>query len=538
LTEYTTFGIDLGTTHSCIAYVDRSGRPVVVKNEIGADTTPSVVYFERPGQVLVGSAAKNSALLAPHLVASLVKRDMGSRAPSDRVYHRTKYTPEEISALILRELVRSAEKNDQLRVQDVVITVPAHFGIAERDATRRAGEIAGLTVLDVLDEPTAAALHYETTESGTGTRHVLVCDLGGGTYDTTVIRLQDNDIQVVCVAGDVHLGGADWDLRVRDRLLREFTAQHPRLDPTGDEIFMQDLLTIAENLKKTLSSTQSHRVELRFGGAVARVELTRDTLAELTVDLLDRVVDVTKRTIGTARAKGVLEFDEVLLVGGMTKVPSVAAALKERLNLDARLHEPDLAVAKGAALFAVIRKAQGGSVTTRQTAADTGIPLDQVENLMSKKVTCVVPRGFGVKGIDPSDPLARVRPLDAKQIVVHLLQPNTPLPADTGPYPFATVVNNQRMVEIEVWEQSGPVASEEVEHNTRIGRGRLTGLPAGPAGTQVDVSFVMSETGRLSVHATEPSSGAELRFDLQIGDMDQAAVASARAGIAKHDVSG
>nr|AGS49287.1 chaperone protein DnaK [uncultured bacterium esnapd2] len=538
MTEYTTFGIDLGTTHSCIAYVDRSGRPVVVKNEIGADTTPSVVYFEGPGKVLVGGAAKNSALLAPHLVASLVKRDMGSRVPSNRVYHKTKYTPEEISALILRELVRSAEKNDELRVRDVVITVPAHFGIAERNATRRAGQIAGLNVLDVLDEPTAAALHYNTTESSTGKRHVLVCDLGGGTYDTTVIRLQDKNFQVIGIAGDDKLGGADWDERVRDRLLREFTAQHPRLDPTGDEVFMQDLLTTAENVKKTLSSTQSHRVVLRFGGVVAQIEFTRAMLEELTTDLLDRVVDVTQRALDTARRKGVHSFDEVLLVGGMTKAPSVAAILKQRLGLDARLHEPDLAVAKGAALFAMITKAQSGAATAQQTADDLGISVDQAEEFIATSVDRVVPRGFGVKGLDPSDPLAQTRPLSARQIVVHLLQPNTPLPADTGPYPFATAVNNQRMVEIEVYEQAGLVPSEEVAANTKIGRGRLTGLPAGPAGMQIDVSFLMSETGQLSVHATEPSSGAELRFDLQIGDMDQAAVASAQAGIAKHDVSG
>ncbi len=538
MTEHTTFGIDLGTTHSCIAYVDRSGRPVVVKNEIGAETTPSVVYFEKPGKVLVGSAAKNSALLAPHLVAEMVKRDMGSRVPSDRVYHKTKYTPEEISALILRELVRSTEKNDEFRVRDVVITVPAHFGIAERDATRRAGEIAKLNVLDVLDEPTAAALHYQTMQSGTGIRHVLVCDLGGGTYDTTVIRLQDKDFQVISIAGDDKLGGADWDERIRDRLLREFTAQHPRIDPTADDVFMQDLMITAEDVKKTLSSKQSHRLGLRFGGVAAQVEFTRAMVEELTVDLLDRVVDVTKRVIDAAARKGVREFDEVLLVGGMTKVPSVAAALKERLGLETRLYEPDLAVAKGAALFAMISRAKRGRASTQQTADDLGISVGQAEAMISTNVKRVVSRGFGVKGVDPADPLALTRPMQARQIVVHLLQPDTPLPADSGPYPFATAVDNQRMVEIEVYEQAGLVPSEEVADNTKIGRGRLTGLPAGPKGMQIDVSFVMSETGQLSVHATEPSSGAELRFDLQIGNMDQRAIASAQAGIAKHDVSG
>ncbi|MCA1673510.1 MAG: Hsp70 family protein, partial [Actinobacteria bacterium] len=187
----TAFGIDLGTTHSCIAYVEEmSGRPVVVPSAIGEDTTPSVVYFEGRDQVIVGNAAKRSAVLAPYLTAQLIKREMG-RPDFVAEYHGKRYTPEKVSALILRELVRATEEHTALAVREVVITVPAYFGIAEREATRKAGEIAGLTVLDVLAEPVAAALHYQALHSedppaGQGTRHLLVCDLGGGTFDTTV----------------------------------------------------------------------------------------------------------------------------------------------------------------------------------------------------------------------------------------------------------------------------------------------------------------------------------------------------------------
>lgn len=549
----TSFGIDLGTTHSCIAYVDGvSGRPVVVPSAIGEETTPSVVYFEGRHQAIVGNAAKCSAVLAPHLVAQLIKRDMGRR---DIVaeYHGQKYSPEKISALILRELVRATQEHAKLAVREVVITVPAYFGIAERDATRKAGEIAGLTVLDVLAEPVAAALHYQAlheSDSGStgGARHLLVCDLGGGTFDTTVIRIDGENIHVVCTDGESRLGGADWDERIREHLVAGFTAQHPRLDPTADEEFIQGLASTAEQLKKDLSRTESRRTDVRFAGAVARLELTRETLEELTADLLDRVVEVTERTITLAQRKGVTSFDDVVLVGGMTKMPAVARLLADRLGLDARLHEPDLAVAKGAALFAriwqtrqAIQAVDGGiSRAAAENAADhLGMSVDQVEVIAAKKVTTVVPRAFGVKATDPRDPLFETNPLAARQMIVHLLRANTPLPADTGPYPFGIGVENQRMVEIEVWEQQGAVESGELSHNSMIGKGIMTGMPPRrPAGSQFEVTFFMSETGTLTVYASEPESGAELTFDLQIGGMDRAAVDDARTSIAKHEVTG
>jgi molecular chaperone DnaK len=531
----TTFGIDLGTTHSCIAYVE-SGRQVVVKSAIGEDTTPSVVYFQGKQQVVVGSAAKNSAVVAPHLVASLVKREMGRKGAS-HIYHGNTYTPEEISAFILTELARATTETTGMVVRDVVITVPAYFGVAERDATRKAGQIAGLNVLDVLAEPVAAALHYQSEGMRPGVRHVLVCDLGGGTYDTTVIRYEDKDVRVVCTDGDPQLGGADWDERVVNHLFDAFTEQHPRLDPSADEQFTQDLRTMAEQLKKELSAATSRRRDLRFAGSVAHVELTRAKLEELTSDLLDRVVEITRRTVADAEKRGVTRFDDVLLVGGMTKMPAVAERLKEHLGLDARLHEPDLAVAKGAARYAVLRQVKSRG-TTEEAADQLGISAREAESMMDTEVTTVVPRAFGVKATDPRDPLFETNPLSARQMIVHLLRANTPLPADTGPYPFATAIRNQRMVEIEVWEQTGAVESEELSDNTRIGSGFLRDLPARPMGAPFEVTFEMSATGTLSVHAIEPDSGAEVRFDLQIGGLDERAVHAARARVSRHEVSG
>jgi molecular chaperone DnaK len=544
----TAFGIDLGTTNSCIAYLDASGRPVTVRNAVGETTTPSVVYFKDRDKVIVGSAAKNAALLAPHYVAQLIKREMG-RSDVAYTYHKERYTPEMISAFVIRELADSAARQTGEPVHDVVITVPAYFGMAEREATRKAGEIAGLNVLNVLDEPVAAALSRQDRHAAGGARHLLVYDLGGGTFDTTVIRVEGSDVRVVGTDGEQRLGGADWDEKIRTYLLNAFAAEHPGLDPSADEQFMQDLALMAEAMKKELSSALTRSRNLRFRGKVAKVELSRQRLEELTSDLLDRTMDITERTLREARRHRVYDLDEVLLVGGMTRMPVIATRLKERFGLEVQRHEPDLAVAQGAALFALISQAQqaqqargarsqpAGGAATADIAGRLGVSEDRAEAMMSTRVTTVVPRGFGIKVVDENDPVFAASPHKARLYIMHLLPANTPLPADSGAVPFATSIANQPVIDLEVWEQKGPVESEELADNTLVGRGRLR-LPARlPMRTAVQVTFSMNETGLLTVHAEEPESGREVRFDLQIGGMDQAAVDTARNRVARHDVS-
>jgi len=537
-----TYGIDLGTTNSCIAYVDQTGRPTVLKSAIGEETTPSVVYFESPDNVVVGRQAKETAMLAPHLVAELVKRQMGEDI--HRSFHGQDYTPESISALILRELARAAREQTGEEVRDVVITVPAYFGLLEREATRKAGQIARLNVLDVLAEPVAAAMNYQVLGEGAEVRNILVYDLGGGTFDTTVIRIDGDDIHVVCTDGDRQLGGADWDGAISDFLLRGFTEQYPQLDPGGDEQFMQDLATAAEQLKKALSATMARKHTVRFDGSVVQLELTREHFEELTSELLERTIDITERTIATAREKGVERFDDVLLVGGMTIMPAIARTLRERFGLEARLQDPHLAVAKGAALFALMKKVQesiprdGDRRAAQELAKETGQSVEQVESLMTKHVTTVVPRAFGLKVVDQDDPVYKIDPRRAREYISHLLTANTSLPADTGPQPFSTVFDNQREVKLEVWEQAGSIASEELKHNTHIGEGRLQDLPPRPAKTPFQVVFHMTETGLLQVHAWEADSGREVRFEIQIGNLDDAAVQQAGDAVARLDVSG
>ncbi|MBE3002317.1 Hsp70 family protein [Nocardiopsis sp. HNM0947] len=551
-----TYGIDLGTTYSCVATVDGTGRAHVTKNAAGEDTTPSVVFFESPTNVVVGEEAKNTALLLPDQVVSLVKRQMGEQARFE--FHGNEHTPETVSALILRELARAAGEHERTEVEEVVVTVPAYFGVTEREATRRAGEIAGLTVLDVVPEPVAAALHYQSLDAERGPRHLLVYDLGGGTFDTTVIRVEDNDVRVVCTDGDHRLGGADWDEKLTDHLLERFTAQYPEADPGGDEQFLQDVSDAAERLKRSLTVRECARHNLRFAGASVRVELGRGDFEALTADLLERTLTITERTVATARERGVDTFDDVLLVGGMTRMPAVSAGLRSRFGFEPHLHEPDLAVAKGAALFALVRRVK--SVMTRPGASDTagegpedgpeavrrraeevgrrlGLSTEEVQRLADKTVTSVSPRAFGVKTIDSSDPVYESDPMAARQYVSHLLEANAPLPA-VAQDGFATVWAGQEAVRIDVWEQAGAVLSEELEHNVQIGDAVLSGLPPSPANTPFRVEFHLTETGLLNVRAWEPEGGSQVRFDIRIGGMSPESVAAARDAVGLIRTSG
>jgi molecular chaperone DnaK len=389
----------------------------------------------------------------------------------------------------------------------------------------------------------AAALNYQALGEDSERRQIFVFDLGGGTFDTTVIRIDGDDVHVICTDGDHHLGGADWDRAVSDFLLRSFTGQHPQLDPGGDEQFLQELATSAEQLKKALSAATARKHSLRFDGSVVQVELTRERFEELTSELLERTMEITERTLATARGKGIEEFDDVLLVGGMTIMPAIARTLKERFGLEARLQDPHLAVAKGAAMFALMKKLQismpdDDDAAARQAADSIGVDMQQATRLAAKKVTTVVPRAFGLKVVDETDPLFKIDPGRARAYISHLLTANTPLPAETAPRTFATVADNQRAVRLEVWEQAGAIASEELKHNTHIGQGRLEELPARPAGAPFQVVFQMTETGLLTVHAWEEGSGRKVQFTLEIGNLDEAGVRAATDVVAGYEVNG
>jgi molecular chaperone DnaK len=534
-------GIDLGTAYCRVARIDdHTGSPVAITDADGTSLTPSAVYFESPRRAIVGRAAVDEASFFPALVAQRVKRDMGTWTAYE--FHGQQHTPETVSALILRELAQAAEGETGQPARNVVITVPASFGVAEREATRKAGELAGLNVLDLLAEPVAAALHYQaTTGKDAGVRHILVYALGAGAFDTTVIRLDGDDITVVCTDGDPRLGGADWDEAITGYLVEQFAAEHPGISPHDDASFMLDLRKVAEDLKQTLTEAHSWRHTMRYRGAVTQVEITRDTLEQLTADLLDRTAAMTQRAIATARGKGITGFDSVLLVGGMTRMPAVTRELG-RLGLTAWLSEPDLAVAKGAALYALTRTIRPAGVQTaglrsaEDVAVSTGLTVAEVEELARKRVTTVLSRAFGVMSLDGRDPLALTDPMRARKMIMHLLSANTPLPENTGPFTFHTATDNQRTVAIEVWEQAGEVESDDPADNRKIGQGMLKIPPRLPAQSPLEVTFYMSETGLLTVRAVEPGSGMDLQFDLQIGDLDQAGMDEARRSVASYTI--
>ena len=296
------FGIDLGTTNSAIAYLDDNGQPAVVPNTVtGHPTTPSVVYFQEPTEVAVGDIARNAAIAEPEYVVSLVKRSMGEARTF--TMHGIDHTPESISALILRHLFEDAKQAIGSDDNSVVITVPAYFGMRETQATVEAGTLAGLNVVSTIPEPIAAALHYGCAP-GDSVETLLVFDLGGGTFDTSVLRIGAKSIDTVVVDGDRKLGGADWDLRIAQWLTEQFVEQSG-CDPAemADPGFQQLVLQQAEAAKIQLSQVPSTKVPIRFGAKAVTMVLTREKYEELTADLLDRTIEVVRRTLATAESQ-------------------------------------------------------------------------------------------------------------------------------------------------------------------------------------------------------------------------------------------
>jgi molecular chaperone DnaK len=470
-------GIDLGTTYSAVAHLGVDGKAVTIPNAEGDLTTPSVVYFDRSGPV-VGKEAVKAGSEEPDRIAQFAKRDMGRPA-----YHRgicgTRVPPEVIQALILRKLKADAE----LRlgsVQKAVITVPAYFNEPRRKATQDAGRLAGLEVVDIVNEPTAAAIAYGVHEgfvdaSGHTQRRetVLVYDLGGGTFDATIMTLDGSDYKAVATAGDVYLGGIDWDRRIVDHVGATFRREHG-VDPREDPRALQELMRQAEDAKRALTARLDVTIHFSFGGKRIRVPLTREQFEALTADLLERTVFTIKKLLKEASLTW-SSVPRILLVGGSTRMPMVAARLGREFETEIdRSLAPDEAVAHGAALYAEFLLARGGS----------GRPRMSVHNVNS--------HDLGVLAIED----ATNRPRRKIQI-----PRNTPLPA-VGRSRFHTRRDDQRHVAVPVIE-GGDASGRDA---TAIGRCVITDLPPGlPAGTPIDVAFTYAEDGRLTVRAELPT---------------------------------
>ena len=512
MTQLPVLGIDLGTTYSCVARLDEFDKPVAVLNSEGDYTTPSVVYFEDRENVVVGKQAKNELARHPDRVVQHIKRKMGVPDFFIEMDGRDYYPPQ-ISSVILESLVTDALESLDVEVPatgpmaEVVITVPAYFGGAERAATKTAGEKARLKVLSIINEPTAAAIAAGLS-STSEKRNVLVYDLGGGTFDVTVVEASSEQIRAVATGGDRELGGADWDSMLKDLVLDRFREQCPGADPLSDPEAMGELAVKVEDAKQSLSRKTKYVMSLTANTARASFDITRQEFEELTNDLVERTLRYTELVLDAAKEKGITHLDEVILVGGMSKVPVIAQRLTERLRdrfttvPEPHLMDPDQIVAKGAALFAASKvEEQYGSEdgSERPGRLLPGPAVPDIENITS--------RGYGVRTVrDERDKVGYVS---------WLIRPNDRLPAAPREG-YKTVAANQTEVEIVVYESATNVLDDAIDVNTELVRGMLKGLPSGrPPGQPIEVTFKLGDEGILDITAVGPS-GQELRLEYKL----------------------
>ena len=470
-----TIGIDLGTTNSCAATVE-GGRPAIVPNAEGERTTPSVVAFSKDGERLVGAIASRQAAVNPDRTISSVKRRMGSdwRASIDG----KAFTPQELSAMILRKLRRDAEAFLGQDVTQAVITVPAYFDDAQRQATKDAGKIAGLDVLRIINEPTAAALAYGL-DNGTPQK-VMVYDLGGGTFDVSIIEIGDGVIEVLATSGDNHLGGDDFDERVANYLLDTFQREHGE-DLRRNPMAVQRVREAAEQAKKELSSLDSAHVNLPFlaqnaGGPLhLDATVTRAAFDDMTRDLVERTTAPVQTALNDAGIAA-SELGCVLLVGGSTRVPAVQAHVRKLTGQEPSASiNPDECVATGAAIQAA-------------TLAGASTGLVRANSLLLLDVT---PLSLSIETVGG--------------VATRLVERNTTLPVHYSQV-FSTAAAFQTSVEVKVLQGERPMAAD----NKAIGTFRLKGIKRAPAGVpQIEVTFDIDANGILTVSAKDLDTGKQ-----------------------------
>ena len=467
-------GIDLGTTNSCVSVME-GGEAKVIANAEGARTTPSVVAF-KDGEIQVGEVAKRQVITNPDTVSS-IKRHMGT-THKEKVNGKT-YTPQEISAMILQNLKKTAEDYLGHPVTEAVITVPAYFNDAERQATKDAGKIAGLDVKRIINEPTAAALAYGIDKTDK-TQTVLVYDLGGGTFDVSILELAEGTFEVISTSGDNRLGGDDFDHKIMDWLVSDFKKE-TAVDLSKDKMAMQRLKDAAEKAKKDLSGITSTQISLPFisvgpsGPVHLEKALSRAKFNELTSDLVEKTMGPVRKALKDA---GMTHNDlhQVILVGGSTRIPSVQEAIKKELKKEPnRGVNPDEVVAMGAAI-------QGGVL-----AGD-------VKDVLLLDVT---PLSLGIETLG--------------SVFTKLIERNTTIPTSKSQV-FSTAADNQPAVDLHVLQGERPMANQ----NKTLGRFQLTDIPPAPRGIpQIEVSFDIDANGIVNVKAKDLGTSKEQSITIQ-----------------------
>lgn len=467
-------GIDLGTTNSCVAVME-GGEAVVIPNAEGNRTTPSVVGFKKDGERVVGEVAKRQAITNPDRTVISIKRHMGTN--HKEVIDGKEYSPPEISAIILQKLKADAEAYLGEKVTQAVITVPAYFNDSQRQATKDAGKIAGLEVLRIVNEPTAAALAYGFEKDGDQT--ILVYDLGGGTFDVSILELGDGTFEVKATSGDNRLGGDDFDEAIIHFLAAEFKKEHG-VDLSKDKAAVQRLKDAAEKAKKELSGVLTTNISLPFITVVdgvpqhLDVNLTRAKFEELTADLVERTLGPTRQALSDAKMTP-SDIDKVVLVGGSTRIPAVQEAIKKITGKEPHKGvNPDEVVALGAALQA-------------------GVLTGEVKDVLLLDVT---PLSLGIETMGG--------------VFTKLIERNTTIPTEKSQI-FSTAADNQTSVEIHVLQGERPMAAD----NKTLGRFHLSDIPPAPRGVpQIEVSFAVDANGIVNVSAKDLGTGKSQKITI------------------------
>ena len=512
------YGIDLGTTYSCIATIDPFGQPEVLSNSLGGRTTPSVVYFSPDGtSCTVGEIAKNGQVVDHENTVSFIKREMGKEYTRPTNFPQG-LTPTEISARILRKLVDDANNaTDGPPSYDVVITCPAYFGSTAREQTKQAGTIAGLNVLRIINEPTAAAVAYGAVLNSEQEKYILVYDLGGGTFDISFIRAKLKDIKVLQTGGDAKLGGHDWDLCLAKEFLMRFNAEHnTNLKFTNNPALLNYMMLEAEKNKIFLSHRKSIRVNLAWEGKSIQFDYTAEEFRKLTDHLVKKTLRITKSLILALKSENGISLDdsvEVLLVGGSSRMPQISEQLTEffsEYGCKVRLRDPHECVAKGAVLVAE------SEYIDNYTPSD-----DSVVKLLD-----VTSKTYGTD----------VTIEGGSEVFIHnIIYCNTPLPIEEESG-FVTSVDNQQNVSIAVFESDSTKEVIPMSKGTPLDTDHSLLLPPGlPKGTQILVKFSIGKEGILHVSATAGNSQIEFPVKLK-GIMDKEELRRAKTDLAKTEL--
>ncbi|MGI6178156.1 MAG: molecular chaperone DnaK [Eubacterium sp.] len=468
-------GIDLGTTNSCVAVLE-GGEPVVITNAEGSRTTPSVVGFAKNGERLVGETAKRQAVTNPERTISSIKRHMGEDYTI--TIDDKKYTPQDISAIILSKLKSDAESYLGEKITEAVITVPAYFSDAQKQATKDAGRIAGLDVKRIINEPTAASLAYGLDKEG-GSSKIMVYDLGGGTFDVSILEIGDGVFEVLATNGDTHLGGDDFDKRIMDWLADNFAKEHG-VDLRNDKMALQRLKEAAEKAKIELSSAQTANINLPFitvtqeGPLHLSVDLTRAKFEQLVGDLIQRTVEPMNKAMADAGVTA-NDLSKIILVGGSTRIPAVQETVKKVTGKEPfKGINPDECVAVGAAIQA-------------------GVLTGEVHDVLLLDVT---PLSLSIETLGG--------------VATKLIERNTTIPTKKSQI-FSTAADNQTAVDIHVMQGERPMAAD----NITLGRFQLSGIAPAPRGVpQIEVTFDIDANGIVNVSAKDLGTGKEQKITI------------------------